>query len=1106
MKNCIVVLGMHRSGTSVLTGLMSILGGYAGSDLMPPTEDNPKGYFENNRVVRLNEKILSDNNATWDDPLFTLDSVSEFKINEYVSEAKAILNDEFKYVKNIIIKDPRLCILFPIWERALKELKTRIKIIFIYRSPLEVASSLKKRKRDGLSFEHGLILWIHLFLQAEFFSRPYKPLFVEYDKDFQDLPHFLEKLQQFLGGKLTKSIIQKAQKFYLPKLKHHQIPLDNISNDLPVIFKKLVAILAENKIQASRRKLNEIRKELAYTSQLFLADWYQNKAVEKKKTDLENQLKTVTEEYTHIKSNLENQLSQQKSSNEQLNQENSTLKDRLVQLEQDLEQKSQELEQKNQELEQKSQELDQKNQELVQKTQKLNQEIEQKNQEIKQKEEALSAVEQKSLVQLNTGMRNADILFQSLFTNKSKYKQFSKHFANKTKIFPFLRKNETTQLLKEKKIIEQSGLFSPVYYLTTYPDIWDAGVDPLLHFCRRGWKEGRQPNADFDLVSYVENNPEISRRNINPLIYYINNGKIEEEIPLKENKTSLLKKLKKVKEGNKYTYFLPELTSEIKEEIKNFTKKPLMSIIIPVYNVDPKWLEKAILSVKNQWYENWEINIADDASTNTATVDFLKTLDHPRINIKFLKENGNISKASNEALNLAKGEYIVLMDHDDEITPDALYEVVKTINKTGADFIYSDEDKLDMDGKYCDPHFKPDFSPDMFLSQNYLSHLGVIKKSLVTKVKGWTLGLEGSQDYDLYLKVLEYTDRIIHIPKVLYHWRMVPGSTAAQFDDKSYAQEAGRKAVINALARRKVAVKSVENGIDPGTYRIKYKILNEPLVSIVIPFKDKPELLYMCVSSILEKSTYQNYEIIGISNNSEEKDTFAMMESLQDLDKRIHFYEYNKAFNYSAINNYAVSHYVNGKHVLLLNNDIEIITPEWIEELLMFSQRDDVGVVGAKLYYPNDTIQHAGVIIGIGGVAGHSHKHFPRNSHGYFSRLNIPQNLSAVTAACLMVKKKIYEDLGGLNEKELKIAFNDVDFCLRAREMGYLNVFTPYCEAYHHESISRGAEDTPEKKARFNMECSYMKKRHRDIINRDIYYNKNLTVEHENFSLSSDKS
>ena len=551
-----------------------------------------------------------------------------------------------------------------------------------------------------------------------------------------------------------------------------------------------------------------------------------------------------------------------------------------------------------------------------------------------------------------------------------------------------------------------------------------------------------------------------------------------------------------------YFYDTPEFTSKRQSEMASFDSQPLISVIMPVYNVDPKWLELAVQSLRNQWYTNWELCIVDDKSTNESTLDYLRSLDESNLKIKFSEQNGNISVASNMALTMVEGDYVALMDNDDELTPDAFFEVVKAINEQDAEFIYSDEDKIAMSGINCNPHYKSDWNPDLCLAQNYMSHLGVIKKELITQVGGFTVGLEGAQDYDLYLKVLEHTEKIYHIPKVLYHWRMIPGSTAAEFSEKSYAQDAGLKALENAMQRRGIDG-DVEHGKYPGTYRVERHIIGKPLVSIIVPFKDKPDLLELCLGSILEKTSYQNFEVIGISNNSDEAETFACMEKYARRDPRITFREYNELFNYSKINNYAAS-IAKGEHLLLLNNDIEVITPSWIEELLQHSQRPEVGAVGAKLYYPNDTVQHAGVICGIGGVAGHSHKYFEKENPGYFARMHLTQNLSAVTAACLMVKKSIFEQVEGLNEVDLTIAFNDVDLCLRIKELNYLNVYTPYCEMYHHESISRGEEDNPEKVKRFNKEMDYMQKRHKTSNTPDPFYNINLTLIKEDFSLKQD--
>ncbi len=550
-----------------------------------------------------------------------------------------------------------------------------------------------------------------------------------------------------------------------------------------------------------------------------------------------------------------------------------------------------------------------------------------------------------------------------------------------------------------------------------------------------------------------------------------------------------------------YTYHTPHKTAQIDATIQLWDQKPLCSILMPVYNVDPKWLQKAIESVQNQWYENWELCIVDDKSTNEATLQYLHSINDPRIKIKFAQVNKNIAGASNDAASMANGEYLLLLDNDDELTPDALYEMMKKLNESNADFIYSDEDFMDTEGNCHNPHYKPDFSPDLLMSHNYITHLSCFKRSLFEDVGGFDERFSGSQDFDLFLKMSEKANKIEHIPKVLYHWRMIEGSTSADSQAKPEALKISKQVLEEALQRRGING-WVENGNIDHYFRVHYTIKNDPLVSIIIPFKDKPELLSMCIHSILEKSTYKNFEIIGISNNSEEKETFELMKELEKLDKRVKFYEYNIEFNYAQINNYAVEHYAKGKHVLLLNNDIEVITPDWIEAMLEHSQRKEIGCVGAKLYYPNDTVQHAGIIMGLGGYAGHSHKMSPRESQGYFNRLNAIQNLSAVTAACLMIEKSIYEEVDGMDAENFKVAYNDVDFCLRVMERGYRNLFTPYAEMYHHESVSRGYETTPEKIARFDKEKEALYNRHKEILeNGDPYYNPNLSHSTEDFSI-----
>lgn len=545
--------------------------------------------------------------------------------------------------------------------------------------------------------------------------------------------------------------------------------------------------------------------------------------------------------------------------------------------------------------------------------------------------------------------------------------------------------------------------------------------------------------------------------------------------------------------------------ADLRRRLALLEKPPLISVLMPVYNTPEKLLREAIESVRAQVYENWELCIADDCSTEPHVKRVLSeyTKRDPRIKIVFRDKNGHISHASNSALELVTGEWVALLDHDDLLRPHALAEIVLEINRhPDAELIYSDEDKIDSEGRRYDPCFKPDFSRELFRSQNYLNHLTVHRAENIRAVGGWRPGFEGSQDYDLNLRVFERIapERIRHIPKVLYHWRAVEGSTALDGSQKNYAYMAGLRALEEHVERMDIPAKAEEA---PGTpfYRLRFFVPEpQPLVSLIIPTRDKVELLRNCVESIREKTTYGNYEILAADNGSVEEETLAYFSELKKA-KNVRVIRYDKPFNYSAINNFAVEK-AKGSIIGLVNNDIEVISPDWLTEMVSWAVQPDVGCVGAKLYYANDTVQHGGVIVGVGGVAGHSHKHFPRHHPGYFSRLKVLQNLSAVTAACLLIRKNLFEEVGGLNDVDLTVAFNDVDLCLKVQEAGYTNVWTPYAELYHLESISRGAEDAPEKMARFKSEIMYMQRRWKKIIEHDPFYSPNLTKAREDFSLS----
>jgi O-antigen biosynthesis protein len=524
--------------------------------------------------------------------------------------------------------------------------------------------------------------------------------------------------------------------------------------------------------------------------------------------------------------------------------------------------------------------------------------------------------------------------------------------------------------------------------------------------------------------------------------------------------------------------------------------KPLISIVMPVYNPPVQFLRQAIASIRKQVYPHWQLCIADDASTNAEVIQILKECaQDDRVTVVFRSENGHIVQASNSALEVATGEFVALMNHADVLSPDALYEIALMLNRQpSADMIYSDEDKIDEQTKRQLPFFKPDWCPDLLLSRMYTCHLGVYRRSLVSDIGGFRPGFEGSQDYDLVLRLTEKTDRVFHIPKVLYHGRMHEQSAGGA--THPYAHGAEQRAIAEALQRRGEPGQVIENLDYRGHYTVRYDIANHDLVSIIIPTRDQGRLLNQCLESVFERSTYPNYEVILVDNGTTE--TYAekvISDWLNRQPHRLRCYSHNIPFNYSKLNNFGVSK-ANGKYIIFLNNDTEVITPDWIEAMVEQAQRSTVGAVGARLLYSDHTVQHSGVILGIGGVAGHFHKYAEADDPGCSNRLLDVSNYSAVTAACLCCRREVLDQVNGFDE-ELSVAYNDVDFCLRIMKAGFRNLCLPHAQLYHHESKSRGYEDTPEKITRFKKETDYMRDRWSTLLDRDPCYSPNLTLHHE---------
>lgn len=573
------------------------------------------------------------------------------------------------------------------------------------------------------------------------------------------------------------------------------------------------------------------------------------------------------------------------------------------------------------------------------------------------------------------------------------------------------------------------------------------------------------------------------------------------------------KKIERQAMGRYGSSSFPTQEEAKKQREQKFQRMPKISILVPLYNTPENFLREMIESVTNQTYENWELCLADGSDTEHGIVaEIVKEYQRKdealgksgRILYLKLEKNEGISGNTNQCLTMATGEYIGLFDHDDILHPSVLYEYVKVINEKQADYIYCDETTFKSGdiNKMLTMHFKPDYAIDNLRANNYICHFSVFARKLLDGTELFRSRFDGSQDHDMILRLTDRAEKVVHVPKLLYYWRSHPGSTAADISAKPYAIEAAKGAVADHLRRHGFEHFQISSTRAFDTiFKIRYQIIGSPKISIVIANKDHKEDLKRCITSILEKSTYENYEIIIVENNSTQQEIFDYYEELKE-NERIEVLTFDGDFNYSAVNNLGAAN-AKGEYVLLLNNDTQVITVNWMEELLMYAQREDVGAVGAKLYYPDKTIQHAGVVLGLGAhrTAGHSHYKQHRDNLGYMGRLCYAQNVSAVTGACLLVKKTLFEEVGGLDES-FAVSLNDVDFCLKLREKGCLNVFTPFAELYHFESISRGLDDNGEKAQRYNKESEQFREKWKDVLAAgDPYYNANFSLDRSDFAL-----
>jgi O-antigen biosynthesis protein len=1127
--NAVIVLGMHRSGTSALTRVLNLLGVELGASLMAAAAGNETGFWEHQGVVDIHAALLADLGMTWDDPRRL---PAGFLDSDAAGAARTALIDllrgEFGGASLWGVKDPRMCRFLPVWREVFDALNATPGYVLLLRHPLEIARSLQQR--DQMTQSRGLLLWLRHMLEAEAASRGSPRVFLRYDDLMADWKATAARVSDTLRISLdlaSRPAAKSIKDFIRPSMRHFALDATALGED------------------------PRLTRWVGETHQAF------ERAVKGDTGGLEDDLDRISSDLEQAGYYFDDTLAEAVPREARLAEEIHELHTRLHEREKWVAERDRNLQDREntiQGLRAQGEALSSQQHQI----RNLHAQLSDKDTQVVELQGEITRLHQnfrhigstwswrltrpfRGLARIGTGilgslnMLSHEMLpmtfHQMRRAGPGRYRaetatphmvissrrgrpprgwvRVDYEIRSKRIVAPFLFFDDGDGFREATRLRLPPARAGAGSVVVRLPDVVTGlRLDPVnfIGEFELGDIRMTELNGLMLAASLVKIRIEAARSDDRGLLglldtlrsAFLRGGIAELKHGLRHQATEPLRSYDNWSET--YTELSAGDIEAIGRHIKALQHKPLLSVIMPTYNTPAETLRSAIDSIKGQIYENWELCIADDASTSHETRAVLNAYEgsDSRIKIVFRKTNGHISEASNTALDMALGEFVVLVDHDDELTPHALYMLAAELNRhPDADIIYSDEDKMDEEGQTNHPYFKPDFSPDMFLAQNYINHLGAYRRGLVEEVGRFREGFEGSQDYDLALRVIEKSapDRIRHIPFVLYHWRSLEGSVAAGEEEKSYALDAARKAIGEHLKRRGVKA-TVTAGMDEYSHRVVYALpKKQPKVSLIVPTRDRVNLLKMVVDGVRGNNDYQNWDLTIVDNGSEESDTAAYLAEITK-DERIKVIRDDGPFNFSRLNNRAAKA-TDGEIVGLINNDIEPISKDWLSEMVRQVIQPGVGAVGAKLYYPNDTLQHGGVIVGLGGVAGHFDKRLPREKRGYFGRAVLVQNFSAVTAACMLVPRSVYEEVEGLDEVNLAVAFNDVDFCLKIRKAGYRLVWTPYAELYHHESVSRGLDTDAEKIDRFAAEIRVMQERWDTKFEADPYYNPNLTLDRE---------
>ncbi len=1147
----IIVLGMHRSGTSAVARLLNMMGAYFAHEntAMLPTVANPKGYWEREDVRHLNDHLISSLGMSWD-------NISDFEPKLLTKEVQQGMATESQKIifgleahRPWMVKDPRLCLLLPLWQPLLEVPVC----VYVYRSPIQVAQSLQRRENFSLTL--GVALWEKYNLLGLAHSASLPRILVSHEELMRQPVATVKKLHQDL-------LDCDVQGLRLPSEKEIQAFID------PRFFRERGDLGVQNAYVNHQQAQLAEAFEHSTVFQLDPLPSLSDGAVEILK-EYKDKLVTTQERMW-----LRQEVGRRDQEIGRRDQEIIKRDQEIAQRDAEIARRGEEMAQRNAELARRGEEIAQRDAELARRGEemarqqaelgRLAEEVVKRDGEIAKREEEIAKREAERVKHdqdLADLQERFEILKQVKEADSVKTKAHLtslQHQLLDAENQALVLKQEINDLINQHSELQtqlsdvQNTLASKEQLLgakeqalsatTNKAQKLEQSLHKLLHwvhaldddiqavFNSLTWRSGNVFTRIL-LTLMFKKAGLTAKDHIGDIMEEVNRlaattqsdvaTSVSHALPITTTvaRTTPVKSLpkrqsiivQKQHDSRDYPRWIQQYDTltkktlvQMQKRMKQWPSQPLLSIVMPVYNTEEKWLRAAIESVRRQVYSNWELCIADDASTKKHIRPLLEDYakGDSRIKVTFRTQNGHISAASNTALELVTGDFVTFLDHDDLLSPHALFWVAQDILDYPDGMLwYSDEDKVNEQDLRHDPYFKSDWNPDLFLSHNLITHLAVYRTSLVQKINGFRVGFEGAQDYDLALRAIDQISALYirHIPRVLYHWRAITGSTATRPEEKPYAILAAQKAITEYLGRRNIEATVMESPEIRGTTRVQYHLpVYLPQVSLIIPTRNRVDLLRRCVESIYEKTDYTNFEILIVNNASDDPATLEYFRQLEGQN-RARIVDYPYPFNYADMNNMAVGR-AQGELIGLLNNDLEVINREWLSELVSHALRPEVGVVGARLWYPDNTLQHGGVILGIGGVAGHSHKGLPRGDAGYFGRAGLAQNFSAVTGACMILRKSNFLLVGGLDAENLTTAFNDVDLCLKMNKYNLRIVWTPYADLYHHESASRGYEDTAEKLARFEKERTHMKGQWPQFIASDPAYSPNLTVETQDFA------